>query len=571
MISPPSERERELGQGTGSRPPLESPPRGPRVVGRGEWILGETLPGTRWVVDGRLGQGGMGVVLRVSKSPAGIAGAMKIMRPALAREPSWKQRFLAEARLLASLRHPNIVEVIDYDTLADGTPYLVMALLHGETVRQWMQAARADGVTVKARTVFTIVSQLCEGLLALHSQERPVVHADVKPENIFLQDGEHLAASCRVKLLDFGLARTAGYESKSLLGTPRYMAPEQLRGEAVSVRADQYSAALVTYELLTGRFPWDLPVRSVEAMMDAHLTRSPFPPSTFCPWLSPRVDETIVRALAKRPGERWCSVAEFAKRMRELQGLAGSSTYVSADVAATASTMDGPAGASVLADLRIDPEPLGDVLCSTVPGHASPEIMRRACADAEVALNAARSEADAVAPRAPQESHPAPMIVEAQARRRRPRLTAVGAAAMTMAALVTVAVFAADPSGRQGLRDLRLAGARPMQGAAAPMALESVVPAGPAEVPTAAARESRTAPDTHRAPPPPASIPQAIAVARAGESKGVRHPPARASEVQRADASVVNRTRDDGLGATTAGSSWKINPYDDEDPAGARR
>src|ERR1019366_2889902 len=116
----------------------------------------------------------------------------------------------------------------------------------------------------------------------------------------------------------FGLTRAAGRESSSLFGTPRYMAPEQLRGDAVSERADQYSAALVTYELLTGRLPWDVPVRSVEAMMDAHLTRKPFPPSTFCPWLSPRVDETIFRALAKRPGERWCSVAEFAQRMREL-------------------------------------------------------------------------------------------------------------------------------------------------------------------------------------------------------------------------------------------------------------
>jgi hypothetical protein len=319
-----------------------------------------------------------------------------------------------------------------------------------------------------------------------------------------------------------------------------------------------------------------VPVRSVEAMMDAHLTRKPFPPSTFCPWLSPRVDETIVRALAKRPGERWCSVAEFAKRMRELQGLAGSSTYASADVAATASTMDGPAGASVLADLRIDPEPLGDVLCSTVPGHAPPEIMRRACADGEVDMNGARPEPDVIAPTiAPraQESHPAPMIVEAQARRRRPRLTAVGAAALTMAALVSVAVFAADPTGRQGLRELHVAGARSMQGAASPTALESVVAAGPAEVATAAGRETRAFAGADTAPPPLASVPPTPArpPARAGESKRVRHPPARADEAQHADSSVVKRTTDDEPGATTAASSWKINPYDDEDPAGDRR
>jgi hypothetical protein len=261
--------------------------------------------------------------------------------------------------------------------------------------------------------------------------------------------------------------------------------------------------------------------------------------------------------------------------MRELQGLAGSSTYVSADVAATASTMDGPAGASVLADLRIDPEPLGDVLCSTVPGHASPEIMRRARADAEVALNGARLEPDAIAPRAPQESHPAPMIVEAQARRRRPRLTAVGAAALTMAALVTVAVFAADPSGRQGLRDLRLAGARPMQGAAAPMALESVVPAGPADEATAAARETRAfagATASANTSPPARAASASPATARPGESKAMRHSAARATEPPRTDASVVNGTASSEPGGTPpSASSWKINPYDDEDPAGDRR
>jgi serine/threonine-protein kinase len=491
------------------------------------------------VVDGHLGEGGMGVVLRVSKSAAGIAGAMKIMRPALAREPSWKQRFLAEARLLATLRHPNIVEVIDYDTLADGTPFFVMALLHGETLRRWMGAARADGVAVKARTIFTIASQLCEGLLALHSQERPVVHADVKPENIFLQDGEHLAASCRVKLLDFGLARTAGHASKSLLGTPRYMAPEQLRGEPVSERADQYSAALVTYELLTGRFPWDLPVRTLEATIDAHLTRSPAPPSTFCPWLPPRVDETLVRALAKRPAERWSSVAEFAKRMRDLQALAGSVTYETADVTATASTIEGPVASPGPGDLRLDPEPLGDGLSSTVPGRAPPEIMRRARAEGEVAPSGAGPEPDAVAPTA-QESHPAPMIVEARARPGHPRLSVAGTAALTMAALIAVAIFAADESGTQGTRDRAPAGTRSTQGAASPAGTESVVPASRAEPASVAERGTRAFAVGEPGPPAlAASAPQGLAPppARPAELEGARRPPARTNEAHRADAS----------------------------------
>jgi serine/threonine protein kinase len=348
----------------------------PDVDRDAEWIIGEPLPGTRWVVQGRLGHGGMGIVLQVCKSPAGIHGAMKVMRPALAHESSWTRQFLAEARLLASVQHPNIVEVIDYDTLADGTPFLVMALLHGQTLRGCMRAARADGLTVTGRNVFAVVSQLGEGLRVLHSQRVPVVHGDVKPENIFLQDAEHMPGSNVVKLLDFGLARAAGRESRSLLGTPRYMAPEQLRGEAVSERADQYSAALVTYEMLTGQFPWDVSARDVDAMIEAHLMREPAPPSTFCPWVPPDVDRAIVRALAKDPADRWASVAELVERLRELKRVDGGSAYVNGEVDAIVPTIRTSLAAHTT-------EPTGapeDVLCSTVPGRAPSEVMRMASA-----------------------------------------------------------------------------------------------------------------------------------------------------------------------------------------------
>jgi serine/threonine protein kinase len=348
----------------------------PDVNREEEWVIGEPLPGTRWVVQGRLGHGGMGIVLQVCKSPAGIPGAMKVMRPALAHEASWTRQFLAEARLLASVQHPNIVEVIDYDTLADGTPFLVMALLHGQTLRGCMRAARADGLTVTGRNVFAVVSQLCEGLRVLHSQRVPVVHGDVKPENIFLQDAGHTPGSNVVKLLDFGLARAAGRESRSLLGTPRYMAPEQLRGEAVSERADQYSAALVAYEMLTGEFPWDVAVRDVDAMIEAHLMREPAPPSRFCPWVPPDVDRAIVRALAKDPAGRWASVAELVERLRELQSVDCGAAYASGELDTTVSTV----GTPLAADTTQPTEAPQDVLCSTVPGRAPSEVMRMASA-----------------------------------------------------------------------------------------------------------------------------------------------------------------------------------------------
>ena len=318
----------------------------------------------------------MGIVLQVCKSPASIPGAMKVMRPALAHESSWTRQFLEEARLLASVQHPNIVEVIDYDTLADGTPFLVMALLHGQTLRGCLRAARADGLTVTGRNVFAVVSQLCEGLRVLHSQRVPVVHGDVKPENIFLQDAEHTPGSNVVKLLDFGLARAAGRESRALLGTPRYMAPEQLRGEAVSESADQYSAALVAYEMLTGQFPWDVPVRDVDAMVEAHLMREPAPPSTFCPWLPPEVDRAIVQALAKHPADRWASVAELVERLRELQRVDGGLAYANGELDTIVPTIR----TLPTAHTTEPTEPPHDVLCSTVPGRAPSEVMRMASA-----------------------------------------------------------------------------------------------------------------------------------------------------------------------------------------------
>jgi hypothetical protein len=395
----------------------------------------------------------MSTVLRVCKAPADILGAMKVMRPALAQESSWTRRFLAEARLLATVRHPNIVEVIDYDTLPDGTPFLVMELLQGQTLRRCLRAAHAAGVAVTSRNVFEIISQLCEGLLVLHSQQPPIVHGDVKPENIFLRDAEHVAGGAMVKLLDFGLARAAGWESKSLLGTPRYMAPEQLRGEAVSERADQYSAALVAYEMMTGRCPWDVKVHDVDAMIEAHLRMEPTPPSKFCSWVPRRVDEAIVRALAKNPAERWASVAEFAARIRELEGVLDGSTYATADVSATAPTLDtldlGPMGGDPSPETeaprrnsrtrwrRLDRVPgtgaedlneieqLLDGLCPTVPGRAPPDVMRVARAGG------------------------------------RARVVVVGAAALALATLVAMALFASGTIATKGLGEARALGGSP--------------------------------------------------------------------------------------------------------------
>src|SRR5450432_3966665 len=512
-----------------------------------EWVVGEPLPGTRWVVQGRLGHGGMGIVLQVCKSPAGIPGAMKVMRPALAQESSWTQQFLAEARLLASVRHPNIVEVIDYDTLADGTPFLVMALLHGQTLRRFMRAARVDGLTITPRNVFAVVSQLCEGLLVLHSQRPPVVHGDVKPENIFLQDVEHMPGSGVVKLLDFGLARAAGRESSSLFGTPRYMAPEQLRGEAVSERADQYSAALVAYEMLTGQFPWDVQLGDVDAMIEAHLMKEPAPPSTFCPWVSPNVDRAIVRALAKHPADRWESVAEFVERLRELQSVDERSAYANAEVNTTApmgKLAVGTLAASQTTD-SLPIEPLQEVLCSTVPGRAPPEVMRLASAS-----GTAGSKTTSSAPRKLARKTVAPRRAGTRdnpaGRARRPAVVRASAPAWALVALVAMAIVGVDTNATKESGD-----GHALDGSQRPRTPESTLDSASVGLERAAIDaelvQARSEPAGANVVPPAASPPHPTArpVAVNGGSTSPGRAPADAKGPPSADVDEWKRTMDD--------------------------
>jgi serine/threonine protein kinase len=529
--------EREVDRGAGSRYSLESRLAERATAKPDPWIVGEPLPGTRWVVQGLLGQGGMSTVLQVSKAPADILGAMKVMRPALAQESSWTRRFLAEARLLATVRHPNIVEVIDYDTLSDGTPFLVMELLQGQTLRRSLRAAHAAGVAVTARNVFAIISQLCEGLLVLHSQRPPIVHGDVKPENIFLRDAEHAAGGAMVKLLDFGLARAAGWESKSLLGTPRYMAPEQLRGEAVSESADQYSAALVAYEMMTGRCPWDVKVHDVDAMIDAHLRMAPAPPSKFCPWVPRRVDEAIVRALAKNHAERWASVAEFAERIRELEGVLDGSAYATADVSTIAPTMDTLEAGPMAGDLspeteaprrnsrtrwrRLDREPgaedlseieqLLDGLCPTVPGRAPPDVMRVARAGG------------------------------------RGRIVVVGAAVLALAILVSIAFFASGTNGTKGLGEARALGGSPEGSRTSRRSFEPPAPPGPAGVATEGRVEATeaTSSGTMAVTSTSAVHPTARPAGRPAELKVLRPAGTGANDRPGADESEWKQTIDD--------------------------
>jgi len=279
---------------------------------RTQFALGQRIAGTKYVLCGELGKGGMGTVYEVVKEP-GIRGAMKVMSPALAKREDCVARFFAEVRLLAQLRHRNIVDVYDFDRLEDGTPFLVMEKLDGETLRTTLRKSTMSGRGFPARGAYEVTRQVCEGLYRAHTHATAVVHRDIKPENLFLNQLPG-ADEVAVKVLDFGVASLVdGKRDRRQFGTPKYMAPEQLRGEPVSPRTDLYAVALVLYEMLTGRLPWDC-----EREIDAYCV-APIPPSRFAPWVPPSVDALIARALAIDPSERPHSAFAFASQLYELQ------------------------------------------------------------------------------------------------------------------------------------------------------------------------------------------------------------------------------------------------------------
>jgi eukaryotic-like serine/threonine-protein kinase len=295
-----------------------------------DFVVGDRVPGTRWVMRGKLGEGGMGLVLDVVKEP-GIQGAMKVMLPGFARQPELVDRFFEAVRLLAQLRHPNIVQVFDFDQLDDGTPYVVMERLVGVTLRAGMRNLRQKGTPISARLIYEITRQLCEGLFRAHSNTPVIVHGDVKPENIFFHQPP--GADTVVKVIDFGIAAVLdGARDRRYFGTPRYMAPERIDGRPISPATDVYAVALVLYELLTGRSPWDIDLGDEPALVEAHLHRPPTPPSRHRPWVPELVDQWILRSLSKDPGHRPQDAYEFVAKLYQLQFVGDGISDPAADI-----------------------------------------------------------------------------------------------------------------------------------------------------------------------------------------------------------------------------------------------
>jgi eukaryotic-like serine/threonine-protein kinase len=282
-------------------------------------------PGTKigsYEIVSLLGVGGMGEVYRARDARLGRDVALKILPAAFARDEDRLRRFEQEARAVAALNHPNILAIHDVRQY-DGTPYLVSELLEGESLR-----AMLDRGALPQRKAIDYGVQIAQGLAAAH--EKGIVHRDLKPENLFItKDG-------RLKILDFGLAKFATKESEAgaaasnltlthaqtdagmVMGTASYMAPEQVRGDAVDPRTDIFAFGAVLFEMLTGQraFGRETPAETMTAVLKedpAELTNSGRP-------ISPALDRITRRCSEKSPEQRFQSAKDLAFALEALSG-----------------------------------------------------------------------------------------------------------------------------------------------------------------------------------------------------------------------------------------------------------
>ncbi|MCH2107852.1 MAG: serine/threonine protein kinase [Polyangiaceae bacterium] len=282
-------------------------------------LVGSILGGAYRVLR-RLDEGGMGTVFEAEHLRLKRSVAVKVMAEHLADEQAALQRFSREAEIISQLNHPHIVQVHDFNTTEQGQPYLVMELLRGNSLEEALAKHRPLGIGPALR----IAIQIASALAAAHHSG--IVHRDLKPANIFLVDaGDQLF----VKLLDFGISKKTGGAAPGaaprrkltgefdILGTPDYMPPEQAAGKTAQVdaRGDQYALAMILYELLTGRVPFE--ANDVMQLLQKVIREIPPAPSTLRREIPPSVDEAIAKALSKDPEERFMTIVEFAEVLEE--------------------------------------------------------------------------------------------------------------------------------------------------------------------------------------------------------------------------------------------------------------
>lgn len=281
-------------------------------------LIGRTLD-EKYRIEERLSAGGMGAVYRARHLSMDRPVAIKMMHPRLVADEAARIRFQREARAAVRLQHQNAVSVTDFGETADGYIYLVMELLHGPTLREILLRE----APIETARAISIMLQVSAAVAAAH--EAGIIHRDLKPSNILVTKSPDVPAV--VKVLDFGVAKLAAgtlddddgaitlRQAGALIGTPRYMAPEQFNGHDLTPAADVYSLGVILYEMLTGMAPFTgaTPVE----IAAKHVSDPPHAPRTIVAAIPEDVERVVLHALEKAPEDRPANADEFRRELLE--------------------------------------------------------------------------------------------------------------------------------------------------------------------------------------------------------------------------------------------------------------
>ncbi len=332
-------------------------------------LLGRVIGG-KFPVVGMLGEGGFGAVYRAVQEPVGRQVALKVIRGSDAVDPEIRARFFREAKVVAALSHPAVVTLHDYGEEPDGLLYIAFELVAG---RPLTDLIRTEAPFAPARAV-GLVCQVLAALTEAHGLG--LLHRDLKPDNLMVVQGS--LGEEKVRLLDFGLSKRFATDGKDsvatrqgiIMGTPRYMSPEQASGQSVDGRSDLYSMGILLYEMLSGRPPF-VHTSPLDLLM-AHIGE-PVPPLPAALNLPPALVQVLMRTLAKKPDQRPQSAAELA---RELQAAVTEAGAVHASSLSQPSMPAISAGSGGLRPARPDEETaehqIGPASAIPAPAPAAP-------------------------------------------------------------------------------------------------------------------------------------------------------------------------------------------------------
>jgi serine/threonine protein kinase len=272
-----------------------------------------TILADRYRIERLISRGGMGAVFEATQLGLDRAVAIKMLLPTLSRDDKVQERFRREARSVASLHHPNIIQVYDYG-ISDYGPYIVMEYLRGQGLRQTLRRG-----PLAIECAVDLIEQICSAVSAAHSAG--IIHRDLKPDNIIIEEQHN--GECTAKVLDFGVAKIREAQTEesdinltgaNIIGSPAYMSPEQSMGLELDARSDIYSLGIVLYEMLTGATPFGK--ASSPAMLVHQINSHPPSMSEFRGEITSAIEFVVMKALAKDRDLRFASAREFAHALR---------------------------------------------------------------------------------------------------------------------------------------------------------------------------------------------------------------------------------------------------------------